>query len=163
MKRCILIALLVLILPFWFEPLIASTREDSTNATAARFAAGLALENGAPVGTLALITRISPHFYNASSLLSSGKEGGLSSQVFWILYQTKALSLAAGIGASVDVIDENPTYDQAVTYLSSTPGLAITYRAGANIMIHAAFLILNPGSNPRDARFFALLSLPLKP
>jgi hypothetical protein len=163
MKRCAFIAILVLLIPFWFDTATASTRADSTNATAARFAAGLSLEKSGPVGTLALITRISPHFFNASSLLSSGQEGGLSSQVFWTIYQTPAVSVALGIGASVDVIDENPTYDQAVTYLSSTPGLALTLKPGANIMIHLAYVNLNPGENPRGYRFHALLSLPLSP
>lgn len=161
MKRIIAIAILVLILPFWFDTATASTRDDSTNATAARFAAGLTLEKSGPVGTLALITRLSPSFYNASSLLSSGQEGALSSQVFWIIYRAKAFSVAAGTGASVDIVDENPTYEQAVTYLSPTSGLALTLKPGANIMIHAAFLILNPGKNPREYRFFALLSLPI--
>jgi hypothetical protein len=161
MKPSIIIAILVLILPFWFDAPTASTLTDSTTATAARFAAGLTLENGGPVGTLALITRISPAFYNASSLLSSGKQGGVSSQVFWIIYRAKAFSVAAGTGASVDIVDEDPTYEQAITYISPTSGLALTFYPGRNIMIHTAFLILNPGANPRDARFYALLSLPI--
>lgn len=161
MKKAIIAAIILLILPFWLTAPAAGTLEDSTTATAARFAAGLTLENGVPVGTLALITQINPTFYNASSLLSTGKQGALSSQVFWNIYRAKAFLVAVGIGASLDIIQENPTYDQSVTYLSAASGLAFTVKPDGNIMFHVAFLILNPSPIDRDIRFYALLSLPL--
>lgn len=161
MKRIIVICALLLILPFFCLQADASTRQDTTNATTARFAAGLALENGAPVGTLALFTRLSPNFYNASSLLSSGKQGGISSQLFWVIYRTRAFSIALGTGASLDVVNENPTYDQAVTYLSAASGIALTTSPGKNIMIHLAYVNLNPGEIDRNYRLLAFLSLPL--
>jgi hypothetical protein len=160
-KTVILIAILVL-LPFSCSSPNAATLVDSSNASGARFAGGATLNNGVAAGTLALITPISGHFFNASSLLSTGKQGALSSQVFWIIYQAKAFSVGVGIGASADVVRENPNYEQAMTYLSATPAVALNLRITKDLIAHAAVLYVTPNQPSRSTRFFLVLSFPFQ-
>lgn len=162
MKKTIVLLAILLLLPFSCSSPNAATLTDSSDASGARFAGGATLSNGVAAGTLALITPISGRFFNASSLLSTGKQGALSSQVFWIIYRQKAFSVGVGIGASADVVRENPNYEQAMTYLSATPAVAINYRITKDLLAHAAVLYVTPNEPGRSTRFFLVISFPIQ-
>ena len=162
MKRTIALIALLILLPFSCQPANALTRADTSETSGARLAGGLALENGAPHGALAFITRIGPRFFNATSLLSAGTEGGLQSQVFWHVYKTDGLSIALGLGATADIIRENPTFENAILYAAATPGLEITYKITSDLMLHASLLYLTPSEPGRKLRSFLVVSFPIQ-
>lgn len=162
MKRTIALIALLILLPFSCQPANALNRADTADMQGARLAGGLALENGAPHGALAFLTRIAPGFYNATSLLTAGKEGGLGSQVFWNLYRSGGFSLAIGLGATADIIRENPTFENAIIYAAATPGLACTYKITSDLMLHGSFLYLTPSEPGRRMRAFLVVSFPIQ-
>jgi hypothetical protein len=162
MKRTIALIAILLLLPFSCNPAHAITRADTSEVAGARLAGGFALENGAPHGALAFVTRIGPSFYNATSLLSAGKEGGLESQVFWHVYKTDGFSIALGLGATADIIRENPTFDNAILYAAATPGFAITYKITSDLILHGSLLYLTPSEPGRKFRAFLVVSFPIQ-
>lgn len=160
LKRIALLTLLLTLVPW--HVVHAVTRVDTATTTSARFAGGVSLYQASLAGTLALVTQIGPNFYNATSLIAQGKQGGFESQVFWHLYKTDGFSFALGLGATADIIRENPTYEQAVLYASATPGFALTYRISDEIIIHGAMLYLTPAETDRRIRAYIVLSFPIK-
>ena len=158
--RIIIMVAILLLIPWritW-----ALERADTANTTRARFAGGITLDKASPTGALALILPIAPNFCTATSLLSNGNEGGIQSEVFWSVYNSKGFNVALALGASADIIRENPTYEQALLYASATPGFALTYRITNNLSIHASLIYLAPAEPRRHIRAHFLLSFPIR-
>jgi hypothetical protein len=113
MKRTILMVLILVLLPFSCNGLNAGTLEDQPGSDVARFAAGLALIDGAPDGALALPTFDVGHYYNASSPSSITK-------LDEPLYPVCLITLQATVSLPVDGIDgqrvarrATPIYDRS--------------------------------------------------
>ena len=138
-----------------------ATPIDSSNSNGARFAAGLALPDGAPVGTLALITPVHGRFFNVTSLAPTGPDGSILSQVYADVYTYKSFTLSAAIGTGVDIISNNPDYDDPVTYLSSCNGLFARINLPGSATLHASILWSVPTPPDRNCRYYFLLSLPI--
>lgn len=138
-----------------------ATPTDSSSSNGARFAAGLALPDGAPVGTLALITPVHGRFFNVTSLAPTGPDGSILSQVYADVYTYKSFTLSAAIGTGVDIISNNPDYDDPVTYLSSCNGLFARMNLPGSATIHASILWSVPTPPDRNCRYYLMLSLPI--
>ena len=138
-----------------------ATPNDTANSNGARFAAGLSLPDGAPVGTLALITHVHGRFFNVTSLAPTGPDGSILSQVYADLYTYKSFTLSAAIGTGVDIISNNPDYDDPVTYLSSCNGFFARMNLLGSASIHASILWSVPTPPDRNCRYYFLLSLPI--
>ena len=138
-----------------------ATPTDSTSSNGARFAAGLALPDGAPVGTLALITPVHGRFFNVTSLAPTGPDGSILSQVYADVYTYKSFTLSAAVGTGVDIISNNPDYDDPVTYLSSCNGLFARVNLPGSATIHASILWSVPTPPDRNCRYYLMLSLPI--
>lgn len=162
MKRVIIMTIILLLIPLSCRTAAAQTPPDTSTALVERFAAGLALVEGAPVGSLALLTPVGSTWYNASTLLSSGSDGGIASQMFFMAYRGSRISIAIGTGAAADIVKKNPDFDHAVTYLSSATGIAISYHFNSVIFAHASALYTTPEPAGRKSRAYLLLSFPLR-
>lgn len=163
MSRLTVAAIFVLYLVATATAPSMATPTDSSSSNGARFAAGLALPDGAPVGALAIITPMHGRFYNVTSLAPTGPDGSILSQIYADIYTYKGLTISAAVGTGIDIISNNPDYDDPVTYLSSCNGLFARVNLPGSATIHASMLWSMPTPPDRNCRYYLLFSLPISP
>lgn len=140
---------------------ISPKAQDSTFITQHYAVSGIHVNQGITYGLFGILNQISNKF----AIFTQADLGGFSQaystvSIYYIPIGTN-LTLGAILGPQVELINENPDYEETITYLTGTSGLIIVQNISKTTGIWAGFRYLFSDSNIKPLKIGAGLIVKL--
>jgi len=147
----ITIALLVacLALPY-------TCKSQNSNFSPSTYAvSGFHINQGLTYGIFGIANRITPKMAIFSAADLGGYSKAFSSVWIYYLPLTEKLTTGLILGPQVEIINDNPTYEESVTYLTGASGMIFVYHLTERTGIWSGFRYLFETGNLQPLKFGA--------